>query len=70
MAAALREVDPVERLRELVGRHDTQREAAAALAISGAYLSDLLNGRREFSPAILERLGLRRIVVAANGRKS
>ncbi len=58
-------INPAERLEAFVANYATQREAAAALKISGPYLSDLLNGRREFSDAILERLALRRIVVEA-----
>lgn len=65
MGQAMKQIDPTERLQAFVDKYPTQREAAAALKISGAYLSDLLNGRREFSDAILERLALRRIVVAA-----
>lgn len=61
----MKQIDPAERLQAFVAKYPTQREAAAALKISGPYLSDLLNGRREFSDAILERLSLRRIVVAA-----
>lgn len=60
-----REVDPIAALRAFVGRYPTQREAAAALNIHEAYLSDLLRGRRDASPRILERLGLRRAVVQA-----
>lgn len=41
----------------------TQGEAAEALEITPAYLSDLLNHRRDISDNILARLGLRRIVV-------
>ncbi len=51
-------VDPLERLREYVTRHGTQRAAAAALHVSDSYLSDLLNRRRPFSAIVLERLGL------------
>ena len=62
---AIKEIDPLETLRAFVSKHETQGAAADALEISGAYLSDLLKGRREPSPAILEKLGLRRIVVEA-----
>jgi hypothetical protein len=61
----MKEIDPLERLRRFVGEHETQRAAADALGISGPYLSDLLNGRREFSEPILQKLGLRRVVVGA-----
>jgi transcriptional regulator with XRE-family HTH domain len=61
----MKEIDPLARLQAFVAKHPTQGAAADALEISGAYLSDLLKGRREPSPAILERLGLRRVVVEA-----
>lgn len=61
----MKEIDPLERLRRFVGEHETQREAADALGISRPYLSDLLNGNRPFSDPILEKLGLRRVVVTA-----
>jgi transcriptional regulator with XRE-family HTH domain len=41
----------------------SQKAAAEALGISQAYLSDLLNSRRNPSPAILDKLGLRETVV-------
>ncbi len=62
----MKEIDPVRKLQALVDGHPTQRAAAKSLEISGAYLSDLLNGRRDFSPAILERLGLRRAITEAD----
>jgi len=52
----MKEIDPLARLQAFVAKHPTQGAAADALEISGAYLSDLLKGRREPSPAILERL--------------
>jgi transcriptional regulator with XRE-family HTH domain len=61
----MKEIDPLERLKRFVGEHETQRAAADALGISRPYLSDILNGRREFSDPILDKLGLRRVVVAA-----
>ncbi len=58
-------VDPIEALRAFVATHQTQRQAAAALGISQAYLSDILNERRDVSETVLEKLGLKRIVVKA-----
>lgn len=55
--------NPTERLEAHVARYRTQREAAAALGITQPYLSDLLQGRRTFSDAILGKLGLRWAVV-------
>jgi len=50
-------------LRAFVAHHPNQRVAAAALDISPAYLSDLLNSRRDLSAKLLTKLGLRQIVV-------
>jgi transcriptional regulator with XRE-family HTH domain len=59
--------DPKTVLRAFVRYHLTQRDAAAALGISPAYLSDLLRGQRTFSARVLARLGLRRAFVAEKG---
>jgi hypothetical protein len=56
-------VDPLDVLRQFVATHPTQVVAAAALGIKPAYLSDILNERRDFSETILAKLGLKRIVV-------
>jgi hypothetical protein len=52
----------------------SQTKAAAHFQISGGYLSDILNGRREIGPAIYEALGFERLVtfrpVPAKGRKA
>ena len=61
----LKAVEPLAHLQAFVAKYETQHDAAAALAISDAYLSDLLNGRREFSERILVSLGLTRVVVKA-----
>lgn len=50
-------------LKQFVSTHATQLEAAAALGISPAYLSDLLNKRRDLSAKILAKLGLKTVVV-------
>jgi plasmid maintenance system antidote protein VapI len=57
------EIDALERLQKFVKRHPTQKDAAAALGITPAYLSDLVNMRRELSNTILAKLGLKRTVV-------
>lgn len=62
----MKEMNPLDALRTYCDRCGTQRKAAVSLGISQAYLSDLLLGRREFSPAMLEKLGLRKIVVKAS----
>jgi plasmid maintenance system antidote protein VapI len=62
----MKPVDPLATLRAFVATHPTQQSAAAALEMSPAYLSDLLNERRDFSAAVLARLGLTQIVVKAS----
>lgn len=61
----MKEIDPLKTLRAFVEKHKTQAAAAEALGVSRPYLSDIINGRRDFSDPVLERLGLRRVVVAA-----
>lgn len=61
----MKEIDPLDALRKFVAKHKTQAAAAEALGVSRPYLSDIINGRRDFSDPVLERLGLRRVVVAA-----
>lgn len=61
----MKEVNPLERLNAFVAKHKTQAAAAEALDVSRPYLSDIINGRRDFSDQVLEKLGLRRVVVAA-----
>lgn len=56
-------LDPRQVLTDFVAGFATHREAAAALGISGPYLSDLLNGRRDCSAKVLDLLGLMTIVV-------
>ncbi len=47
-------------LRKHVAKHKTQGEAAKSLGVSGAYLSDVLNSRRDPGPTILKALGLQK----------
>lgn len=54
-----------EKLSALLQKHRTQDNTAKALRISQAHLSDLLNGRRTFSDAMLAKLGLKREIVEA-----
>jgi len=63
-------VDPRSRLRRLVRRCGTQRAAAAEMGISSNYLSDLLHGHRVYSDRILDKLQLRRIIVAVRRPRS
>lgn len=56
-------VDPVEALRVLVAKHGSQTAAAAALGISVPYINDMLHGKRNVSDEMLDKLGLKRVVV-------
>ncbi len=60
--------DPIKALWQVVVVAGTQRAAAEQLHISQAYLSDLLQGRRKFSAAMLAKLGLESVVVKLGGR--
>jgi transcriptional regulator with XRE-family HTH domain len=61
----VKHVDPLDSLKAFVAEYPSQLAAADALGISGAYLSDLLNGRRNINETMLKKLGLKRIVVKA-----
>lgn len=52
----------LDALRRHVAQFDTQKDAAASLGISGAYLGDLLKGKRGASDRVLRALGLTRTV--------
>jgi len=58
-------MDAIKELQKHVKKAGSQKEAAANLGISTQYLNDLLRGRREASETILEKLGLRRVIVRA-----
>ncbi len=59
----MRVVNELEALQHYCGTFTTQREAAKALGISQAYLSDLVNGRRDITEGIASKLGIKRISV-------
>ena len=61
----VKQVDPISALQQFVQGYQDQNHAAQALEISAAYLSDMLNGRRDISDRMLQKLGLRRTVVEA-----
>lgn len=61
----MKELNPVEQLQRFVARYQTHKAAAVALGISGVYLSDLLNKRRDINDKMLVKLGLRRVVAEA-----
>lgn len=58
------EINALDRLHKFVEKYPTQKDAAKALGIKPAYLSDLVNMRRDLSDTILTKLGLKRAVVS------
>lgn len=50
--------DVRKRLRKKIKEFKTQKAAADNLSITPQYLSDMVNGRRDFSKRILTKLGL------------
>lgn len=50
-------------LRRFVAAMGSQQAAARRLGVSGAYLSDVLNERREPAAKLLKALGYRRAVL-------
>lgn len=60
---ALKEVNAHEVLCAFVRSFPQQKDAAEALGIGQAYLSDMLRGRRYISDDVLRQLGLRKTVV-------
>lgn len=58
------DVDARLRLYHLIRKLGTQKAVAEQLGCSSVYVSDLVNGRRDFSDQMLAKLGLRRTVVA------
>jgi plasmid maintenance system antidote protein VapI len=57
------ETEPLSILTAFVLKYPTQSLAAQALGIRPTYLSDLLLGRRAFSPRMLAKLGLKTIII-------
>ena len=58
-------MDVIQELQKRVERAGSQKQAAEELGISPQYLNDLLQERRGASDNVLEKLGLKRIVVKA-----
>jgi transcriptional regulator with XRE-family HTH domain len=56
-------VDPIAVLLQMQAKVGTRRALAAQLGLSGAYLSDIMNGRRDVNARLLDKLGLMRVVV-------
>lgn len=61
-------MDVLKVLARHVKRAGNQKEAAKALGISAQYLNDLIQGRREPSDAVLEKLNLRRVIVRVKAK--
>lgn len=49
----------LDRLQQMVEQLGSQKAVADKLGIGPAYLSDVLNGRRDPGPAILDALGFK-----------
>jgi len=64
----VKHTNPADALYAFVKRYPRQLDAARALEISPAYLSDLVNGRRDITDGILAKLGLKRVVVKESTR--
>jgi predicted transcriptional regulator len=64
----MRIVSPEDRLQALVHRHGSQQAVSRVLGFGQSYISDLLSGRRAASDAVLEKIGLQRIIVNAPPR--
>jgi len=52
----------VELLQRKIRHAGTQAAVAKELGITAAYLGDVLHGKREPGPTLLDGLGLRRVV--------
>jgi len=61
---ALTDKEFLERVRRAVRDAGSQQELAEQLAISPAYLSDILNGRRRPSEPFLAKFGYQRAIAA------
>lgn len=55
--------DALQQLRGLVRNFPTQIDAARELGISVQYLRDILHEKRELTPRVLAKLGLKRVMV-------
>jgi len=64
----MRIISPQARLQDLVERHGSQQAVSRILGLGQSYISDLLSGRRAASNAVLDKIGLQRIVVNAPGK--
>ena len=58
----------ISKLKEII-QGGSQRSCAQQLGISEAYLSDILSGKRDPGPKLLEPIGLIRVVSYENPTK-
>ena len=63
----MNETNAIEALEAFVARHGSQEKAAKALGVKQAYVSQMINGRRDVTTRVLAKLGLKRIVVPKGG---
>lgn len=63
------ELTPQSRVEELIEQHGGLRAAARAVKIDPGYFCDIRKGRKNPSPAMLRRMGLR-VVVTYERRRS
>lgn len=59
----MKHIDSFAALERFCSQYETMTEAAAALDITKQYLSDILRNRRDITPRVLGKLGLKRVVV-------
>ena len=60
----MKTIDAMGALKAHIAKYETQSKAAAALGMSQQLLSQVVNGKIGFSDVLLEKLGLKRIVVS------
>lgn len=61
MCSAMTDKQIRTRLKSLAGIEGSQVALAGKMKVAPSYLSDVINGRRDAGPAILEYLGLTRV---------
>ena len=63
MKSTLNRDDVIALIQELVEKEGTQSAAAAKLGIVASYMSDLLKGKRDPGPEVLNFFGLEKKIV-------
>lgn len=58
----MKQDDVIDRLRAAIAKAGSQAAFAEMYGLSAAYVNDVINGRREPGPAILEALGVEKVV--------